>query len=336
MDDPATGMAHPPADDTTLRTEDGRSVLRLRRVFPHPPAKVWRAVTEPAHLAAWFPAEVALTPAVGEAMTFTAPGPGPDGHGVITEFDEPRVFAFTWNNEALRIELIPDGTGCELIFTHTFDDRVAAGSFATGWRVCLAGLHAHLAGAPAPPMTADTYAAWHEDFHARFTPLRATADRHPGGNGDGDRDGDRWELRVERLIPFHDGVWTTLTDGAVPVPGGPVPAGFTNPYAPPGPVTGVTAGDGATGQRALAYRSGGGEVRWRLTPVPQGTRAVITHTIPDGDERDGGGAAARATALAAWHIHLDLLTARMRGHDTCPWPADRTEALRHHYMPAVT
>ena len=347
MDDPATGVAHTPPEDTTLRTEDGRAVLRFRRVFPHPPAKVWRAVTEPAHLAGWFPAEVALTPAVGEKITFTAPGPTPDGDGVITEFDEPRVFAFTWNNEAFRIELIPGGAGCELIFTHTFDDRVAAGSFATGGSVCLAALHAHLAGAPARPGSPVTYAAWHEDFHARFAPLRATAHR----------DGDHWELRVERLIPFHDGVWATLTEGADPVPGGQVPVRFTNPHVAPGPVTDVTVdgagrsdgqaadvpeyaetGDGATGERALAYRSGDGEVCWRLTAVPQGTRALITHTIPDADadsEADNDGAA-RAVALAAWHIHLDLLTARMRGHDTRPWPAGRTEALRRHYTPTVT
>jgi len=37
---------------------DGRSVLRMERRYPHAVEKVWRAVTEPEHLAAWFPSTV--------------------------------------------------------------------------------------------------------------------------------------------------------------------------------------------------------------------------------------------------------------------------------------
>lgn len=43
----------------TLRLIDGRSVLRVERRFSHPPEKVWRALTESAHLAHWFPSDVA-------------------------------------------------------------------------------------------------------------------------------------------------------------------------------------------------------------------------------------------------------------------------------------
>jgi len=32
---------------------DGRSVLRLERRYPHPVAKVWRAVTEPEQTSPW-------------------------------------------------------------------------------------------------------------------------------------------------------------------------------------------------------------------------------------------------------------------------------------------
>jgi uncharacterized protein YndB with AHSA1/START domain len=32
---------------TELRRIDGKPVLRFERVLAHPPAKVWRAVTEP-------------------------------------------------------------------------------------------------------------------------------------------------------------------------------------------------------------------------------------------------------------------------------------------------
>ena len=41
-------------------TEDGRVAIRFVRLVPHPPEKVWRAITDPARLAAWFPAVVEL------------------------------------------------------------------------------------------------------------------------------------------------------------------------------------------------------------------------------------------------------------------------------------
>ncbi|HKC74762.1 MAG TPA: SRPBCC domain-containing protein [Chloroflexota bacterium] len=37
---------------------DGRWQLRFTRKLAHPPEKVWRALTEPAHLAAWFPTDI--------------------------------------------------------------------------------------------------------------------------------------------------------------------------------------------------------------------------------------------------------------------------------------
>ena len=43
-----------------LQTLDGRSVLRMERRLAHPAEKVWRAITEPSHLAAWFPSQVEM------------------------------------------------------------------------------------------------------------------------------------------------------------------------------------------------------------------------------------------------------------------------------------
>lgn len=290
--------------DSTLRTEDGRPVLRIRRYLPHAPGKVWRAVTDPAHLAGWFPAAMTMTPRVGETITFASDGPSPDGEGVVTELDEPRVFAFTWNNDAFRIELLPADGGCELLFTHTFDDRVNAGSFAAGWHTCLDAMAAGLDGTPPAEMTAEIYAERHEDYHARFDLLRGAAE--PDGT-----------VRIERLYPYHQGVWADLTEGATPKPGDTPPVRLTNGYVPAGPVTETDDTDGNT----LAYASGTGEVRWRVRPVPQGTRVTITQTGPDD----------AATALAAWHTQLELFGAHLRGKDVCPWPDARTEELRRQY-----
>ena len=290
--------------DSALVTEDGRQVLRIRRFLPHPPEKVWRAVTEPAHLSSWFPATVTMTPRMGETITFASDGASPDGEGVVTELDEPRVFAFTWNGEAFRIELLPAAEGCELVFTHTFDDRVNAGSFATGWHACLDAMEAGLDGTPPPGMTAEIYAERHEDYHARFDLLRGTAE--PDGT-----------VRIERLYPYHEGVWADLTEGAIPKPGDIPPLRLTNGYVPSGPVTETGDADGDT----LAYASGTGEVRFQVRPVPQGTRVTITQTSP----------ADPAIALAAWHTHLEVFGAHLRGKDVCPWPDARTEELRRQY-----
>lgn len=295
--------------DATLRTEDGRWVLRLRRNLPHPPEKVWRAVTEPARLASWFPATVTMTPRPGETITFATGGASPDGEGVVTELDEPRVFAFTWNDDVFRIEPLPAEGGCELVFTHTFDDRVNAGSCATGWQSCLDGLAAGLDGTPPPAMTMELYAARHEEYQARFGLLRGSAD------ADG-------TVRIERLYPYHQGVWERITEGAEPKPGDAAPPRFTNGYVPAGPVTAV--GGGEEGD-VLAYGSGAGEVRWLVRPVPQGTRVTITQTTPEDP----------ALALAAWHTHLEVFGAHLRGEDVCPWPEDRTEELRKEYAEAI-
>nr|MDQ3578604.1 SRPBCC domain-containing protein [Actinomycetota bacterium] len=92
--------------DATLRTDAGRCVLRLERVFAHPPEKVWRAITEPGHLEHWSPARLDGQRRAGERITFTFPD-SDGGAGTITDYDPPRLFAFTWEDDTLRCEVRP-------------------------------------------------------------------------------------------------------------------------------------------------------------------------------------------------------------------------------------
>ena len=144
--------------------EDGKRLrLRYERKLAHPVAEVWRMVTEPDGLAAWFPAKVSYDRlAVGVELTFRfthedlerAEEAGVEdvpmvSHGEITELEPERVFAFSWTaaelTEQLRFELTPDGEGCRLVFITTIDrDRFMAPRTATGWHVCLAHLVATL------------------------------------------------------------------------------------------------------------------------------------------------------------------------------------------------
>lgn len=129
---------------------DGRPALRFERRLNHPPTIVWRAITEPAQLSAWYPfraLEIDLR--IGGHIRF-------DGmNAVITQLDPPKIFAFSEHaptpmtresDDLIHFELIPDGDGCRLVFTHVFDDRPAAASYGSGWAVCLNALEAHVNG----------------------------------------------------------------------------------------------------------------------------------------------------------------------------------------------
>ncbi|MFC7328841.1 SRPBCC family protein [Marinactinospora rubrisoli] len=133
----------------TIHTIDGRPALRFERRLPHPPERVWRAVTDPAELGQWYPLRVTeLDPRPGGRLVFDD---GADGviTGEITDFEPPRLFAFDEHdpegrgrafNDHARIELHPDAQGCLLVFTHVFADATNAESYSRGWEECLDAL----------------------------------------------------------------------------------------------------------------------------------------------------------------------------------------------------
>src|SRR6202011_971472 len=105
------------------------------RRFSHPPEKVWRAVTQDEHLAAWFPQQIVGERRPGAALRFvTAGGDGFDGE--MVDFDPPSRMEFTWGTDRLRIELRPDGDGTLLTLTDTFTELGKAARDAAGWHVC--------------------------------------------------------------------------------------------------------------------------------------------------------------------------------------------------------
>src|SRR5258708_20510209 len=65
----------------TLEEIDGRWRLRFTRALAHPPEKVWRAITEPQHLQAWFPHTISGAWIVGSPLTSPDPqSPRPPFH----------------------------------------------------------------------------------------------------------------------------------------------------------------------------------------------------------------------------------------------------------------
>jgi uncharacterized protein YndB with AHSA1/START domain len=130
-------------------TVDGRPALHFERRLPHPVEKVWRAVTEPDRLAAWFPARVDGDLRVGGELSFEFEDHDlPEMSGKVIEYDPPRRFAFTWGDDEVRFEIEPasDGAGSVLRFTHVLDERDKAARDAAGWEVCLDRLTRSLDG----------------------------------------------------------------------------------------------------------------------------------------------------------------------------------------------
>jgi uncharacterized protein YndB with AHSA1/START domain len=106
--------------------------LRLERVYPQSPERVWRALTDRRALSQWL-METDFEPTVGHRFTFRAkPQPGWDGvtYCEVIEIDPPRRLAYTWRggsgkdkpltlDTVVRFTLAPEGTGTRLILEHT-------------------------------------------------------------------------------------------------------------------------------------------------------------------------------------------------------------------------
>lgn len=152
--------------DATLTSGSTRpAAVRLERQLPDPPPVIWSALTDPEQLKAWFPCEVSVADGrwqVGAALTFRFPVDTMDGltlTGEVLELDEPRRLAYTWGEELLRFELVPNDGGTTLVLVHELEPPTAARS-AAGWEDCLD----RLAGIEPVP------GAW----RARFTIYTAT------------------------------------------------------------------------------------------------------------------------------------------------------------------
>ena len=167
-------------DGVLTRDDDGRCRLRFTRALRHPPAKVWRALTEPDDLAAWFPFVIEGERAAGAPLRFLPP----DGRGEVIEgemvaFEPPSALELEWSGERLRFELAPDGDGTTLTIINVFDEVDKAARDAAGWNTCPA---LHLDGdepAWAPP---ERWGEVHPGYVAAFGPQAATIGP-PEGHG---------------------------------------------------------------------------------------------------------------------------------------------------------
>jgi uncharacterized protein YndB with AHSA1/START domain len=133
-----------------IHKDEDRWTLVLVRDLRHPPAKVWKALTDPAHLREWAPFDSDRNlDTVGTAMLTTVGAPT---HHVtesqVKRADASRALEFTWGGFDIRWELEPLGDGgTRLRLWHNISRRFIAMG-AAGWHICFDVLDRLLAGQP--------------------------------------------------------------------------------------------------------------------------------------------------------------------------------------------
>jgi uncharacterized protein YndB with AHSA1/START domain len=162
------GAGGDPDELGTLAREGTQSVLRFRRRLAHPREKVWRALTEDAHLAAWFPTTIEGDRAAGAPLHFSfRQAEAAPFDGRMLAFDPPGLMELRWADDVLRFELVADGdAACVVSLTVTFPEHGKAARDGTGWHVCLDQLVYECDGSTPPWQPPERWRALHPDYVA--------------------------------------------------------------------------------------------------------------------------------------------------------------------------
>ena len=153
--------------------------LRFVRRLPHPPGRVWRALTDPAELESWFPTTIDGDRSAGSPLTFRFRGDqAPPFEGMMIACEEPRLLEFMWGPDRIRIELEPadePGSATQLTLYDTLEERGKAARDGAGWHVCLDDLEIALGKRPGqaeqsgqPQEASLDWKSVHPEYVARF------------------------------------------------------------------------------------------------------------------------------------------------------------------------
>jgi uncharacterized protein YndB with AHSA1/START domain len=138
------------ADRAWVKKEGEDWTLVVVRELRHPPAKVWEALTDPAHLSEWAPFDADRSlGTVGTRVKLTTVG-APTPHvseTTVTRADAPKTLEYNWGGFDIRWELEAFGGGTRLTLWTNIDRRFISMG-AAGWHICLDVLDRLLAGQP--------------------------------------------------------------------------------------------------------------------------------------------------------------------------------------------
>jgi len=160
----------------TLEQTDAGPRLRFTRHLAHPRDKVWRAITEPEHLKAWFPDTIVVERwEAGAPLRFEPPPDLADPFdGEVRAVEPPRLLEFSWGPDVIRFELEEAGDGTELTLLDTIEELGKAARDGAGWHVCLDQLEHHLDGATPSWSPGERWREVHPDYVEELGPEAAT------------------------------------------------------------------------------------------------------------------------------------------------------------------
>jgi len=131
------------AADAVLEDHEGGVALRFERELPHPPERVWKALTERAELSAWHPTPFELEPRPGGTFHVDFQNDKDIVDGRFVEVIPSRRVVFTWGwrdnpvvppgSSTVEIDLEPDGQGTRLRLVHRGLPEGALASHTEGW-----------------------------------------------------------------------------------------------------------------------------------------------------------------------------------------------------------
>lgn len=138
-----------PANGARIDKDGEKWTLVLVRDLRHPPAMVWQALTDPAHLAEWAPFDADRSlGAVGMVKLSAVGAPKPTiTETTVKRAEAPRLLEYNWGEQDLRWELEPLDGGTRLTLWHNIDRRYIAMG-AAGWHICFDVMDHFLAGEP--------------------------------------------------------------------------------------------------------------------------------------------------------------------------------------------
>lgn len=122
-----------------------KRTLKLSQFYPHPPAAVWKAITDSRALARWL-MENDFQPKVGHRCQFrTKPSPGFSGivDCEVLEVQAPHRLRYTWTSGKNRpqditwsIEAVPGGSRLNLVHSgfQGFGGILLSFMMSAGWR----------------------------------------------------------------------------------------------------------------------------------------------------------------------------------------------------------
>jgi len=136
-----------PASGAEVRKDGEKWTLVLVRELRHPPALVWQALTDPAHLSEWAPFDADRNLAAVGPVKLSTVGTPQVSETTVTRAEAPRLLEYNWGGNDLRWTLDPLGSGTRLTLWHNIDRGFISWG-AAGWHICFDVLDRLLGGEP--------------------------------------------------------------------------------------------------------------------------------------------------------------------------------------------